>query len=87
MPILKQAKKAMRGDATKKVANDRIRKTSRASVKKVRDAIAAGNKKDAMEAMPALQKNLDKAVKAGVMKQNTASRTKARMTASIKKLK
>lgn len=86
MPILNQAKKAMRGDATKRVFNDRIRKTLRAAIKEVKDQIAAGKAKEAIAAMPKLQKALDKGVKAGILKKNTASRTKSRLTAAIKKI-
>jgi len=48
--------------------------------------IAAGDKKAALALMPALQKALDKAAKAGTITKNTASRKKSRLSKQVKKL-
>lgn len=86
MPILKQAKKALRGSKHKRVTNDRVRKQMRADLKVLKSTIEAGKKKEAVIMLPSVQKSLDKAVKAGAMKQNTVARTKSRLSRMIKNL-
>ena len=52
----------------------------RATVKEVRELSSKDQKTEATSLLPTLYKNLDKAAKRGVIKKNTASRKKARLT-------
>jgi len=86
MPILRQAEKALRSSANKRVFNDRRRKELRDKTKEISNLISEGRKEEAQKLMPVVQKAIDKAVKSGVIKKNTASRKKSRLSAQIKKL-
>jgi len=80
MPITKAAKKALRQSQRRKARNLRPKRKMRALVKQVR-ALASNEKKDeAQKLLPQTYKALDKAAKAGLIKKNTASRRKSRLT-------
>lgn len=87
MPITKGAKKAHRSSLNKRVFNVRRTRTMNEVVKKMRTLIAKGDTKEATEMMPTAHKAIDKAAKAGVIKQNTAARKKSRLSAAITKTK
>ena len=53
-------------------------------VKDVNKAVVAGDAKKAKELLPLAYKAIDKAAKRGVIKDNTASRKKSRLTAKVK---
>lgn len=86
MPITSSAKKALRASSRKRVFNVRRKDAVREVMKKAKSIIAGGNKADAVKFFPEIQKALDKAVKRGIVSKNTASRKKARIAASIKKI-
>lgn len=86
MPIIKSAKKALRGSLKKKVFNDRRKKTMKVEVKSIRALIVEKDKKAAIEKMPALYKAIDKAAKRGIIKKNTAARKKSRIAHAIAKI-
>ena len=81
MPIIKSAKKALRGSKRKKVFNDRRDKAMKIAVKVVKKLSGAEAKAKLAEAYQAI----DKASKRGVIKKNTASRKKSRLAKAIKK--
>lgn len=83
MPITKSAKKALRQNLRRKVQNDRRRRAFREAVKAVRKAAMAGKPAEATALLPQLYKAIDKAAKTGVLKANTASRLKSRITKSV----
>lgn len=83
MPIIKSAKKALRGSLRKKAFNDKRKKEMKNVVKEVKDLIAKKDK-SAKELLPKAYKALDKAAKRGVIKKNTASRKKARLAKAVK---
>jgi small subunit ribosomal protein S20 len=56
-------------------------------VKEVRTLITAGNAKEAEALVPKVYKEIDKAAKRGIIKDNTAARKKSRLVAAIKKIK
>ena len=85
MPITKGAKKAHRSSLRKYVYNLRRKRAMRSAIKAVRDALKNGDVATAKERVGAAQKAIDKATKRGVLKENAASRTKARLSAAIKK--
>ena len=80
MPIIKAAKKAMRGDARKRVFNDRRRRAMKAEIKSTRELAGAGKKDEAKAGLSAAYKAIDKALKRGIIKKNTASRKKSRLS-------
>jgi small subunit ribosomal protein S20 len=85
MPITTSAKKALRGSARKRNFNLNKKELINKAVKKVKKLIAEKKLKEARDFMPEVQKILDKSVKTGLLKQNTASRKKSRISAMIKK--
>ena len=87
MPITSSAKKALRGSARKRVFNLRRKRAMKEVIKKTQKLISTGNAKEAGELLPQAYKAIDKAAKRGVIKKNTASRKKSRLSAQIKKAK
>lgn len=83
MPITQSAKKALRGSQRKRVVNIRRKKSVEVAVKNVKKLVANGEAKGSTEALSLAYKALDKAAKTGLIKKNTASRRKARITALI----
>lgn len=58
----------------------------RTAVRKVRDAVTAGDKDQAQAAFVAAQKKLDKAANSKLIHRNAAARTKSRLNALVKSL-
>lgn len=85
MPNLENAKKALRQSvvrrARNKVKEDKVDNLRR----KIRKSLDAKDVTTAKGLVTELQKQLGKAVKAGVLKANTASRLTSRVAAAIKK--
>jgi small subunit ribosomal protein S20 len=86
MPITTSAKKALRGSLSKRKVNSRLKSNILDNTKKLRKLIAEKKGKEASEFLKTVQKALDKAVKSGYIKKNTASRKKSRLSAQIKKI-
>lgn len=76
----------MHRDEGRRVVNDRRRRALREEVKKLNKLIIAKEGKEATALMPRVSKVIDKATKGGVLKKNTANRTKSRLSARIKKI-
>lgn len=85
MAITRNAKKAIRVSARKKVFNDRRKRSMKEVVKEIKVLVAAKDVKGAEAKLPEAYKAIDKAAKRGVIKKNTASRKKSRLTAVINK--
>lgn len=85
MPITKSAKKALRSSKRKRAFNVAKKEGISVTIKKVKKLLAENKSKEAKALMPQVQKILDKSVKTGLLKQNTASRKKSRISAMIKK--
>ncbi|MBI2635103.1 MAG: 30S ribosomal protein S20 [Parcubacteria group bacterium] len=86
MPITKAAKKALRKNKRQRKNNlnkSRLLKGELAALKKL---ITAKAKKGAIEFLPKVYKALDKSVKNNLLKKNTASRMKSRLTKIVNKL-
>lgn len=83
MAITKNAKKAVRSSARKRVFNIRRNNTMRDIIKDVRKSLVAGEVAKAEKMMPEAYKAIDKAAKRGVIKENTAARKKSRLVAAI----
>lgn len=86
MPITRSAKKALRGSEKKKVFNLRRKRTMKDSVKGVISLASSKDKKQAETKLSEAYKAIDKAAKNGVIKKNTASRKKARLSKMVAKI-
>jgi small subunit ribosomal protein S20 len=84
MPIIQSAKKALRSSARKYAVNLRRTRAMKESVKEVRELSAKAGK-EALASLSKAYKAIDKAAKRGVIKKNTASRMKSRLSAAVKK--
>lgn len=79
-----QARKRARQAAATNARNTSLRSTLRTAVKKVRKAIAAGDKVAATKQMQASQAIIDRIADKKIVHKNTASRTKSRLAQAIK---
>lgn len=86
MPIIKAQKKSVRQSAKRRVFNDRRRRAMRLAIKQIKEFVAGKNYKEANELLPTAQKAIDKAVKRGVIKANTASRKKSQVARMVKEI-
>lgn len=85
MPIIKSAKKALRGSKAKKVFNDRRNKAMKLAVKSVKKLALDKKSKEALAKLAEVYQVIDKAAKRGIIKKNTAARKKSRLAKLIKK--
>lgn len=86
MPNHKSAAKRVRQNKKRRERNRAIRSALRTQIKKLRAAIAAGNKDLCLELLNPTISKIDKAVSKGVLHKNTAARYKSRLTTQINKL-
>jgi small subunit ribosomal protein S20 len=87
MPITKGAEKAHRQSEKKRIFNIRRKNVMSDVVKSVNKAVTANDAAKAKELLPKAYQAIDKAAKRGVIKDNTASRKKSRLTARVKAIK
>ncbi len=87
MAIKANAKRAIRVSERKRLFNVRRLSTMRDEVKTIKKLVLAGDIAGAEKAMSLAYKAIDKAAKRGVIKDNTASRKKSRLTAFVAKAK
>lgn len=83
MAITKSAKKAIRVAARRKLFNDQRKKTLRSAFKEVLDLAKKGSRAEAEALLPSAYKAIDKALKRGIIKKNTAARRKSRLARAI----
>lgn len=81
-----QARKRARQAAATNQRNTSLRSTLRTAVKRVRKAIATGDKAAATKEFQASQAVIDRIADKNIVHKNTASRTKSRMAQAIKAL-
>lgn len=86
MANTKSARRAQEQSERRRIFNLRRKRTMKAAVKDLQTLVSSGKKDEAQKAMPGVYKAIDKAVKRGVIKDNTASRKKSRLSASVKAL-
>ncbi len=86
MPITKSAKKALHQSKKRQSRNIRRKKAFKDIVKNIRKLALENKKKEAEKLLPEAYKVIDKAAKAGVIKKNTASRKKSRLTKLVNKI-
>jgi small subunit ribosomal protein S20 len=80
------ARKAARKIARRTIVNQARRSRMRSAVREVEEAIAAGDRNKALEAMKAAEPQLMRAAQSGQVHHNAASRKVSRLTHSIAKL-
>ena len=85
MPITKSAKKALRQNQKRKAKNLVYKKKMKNLIKEVRSLVSEKKTEEAKKLLPQIYKSLDKSAKVGVIKKNTASRKKSRITKSVNK--
>lgn len=87
MANTKSAQKALRSSEKKNVINSARKSRIRSFIRKVDDAVKAGDEKKARDAFKALEPELMRGVTKKVLKLNTAARKLSRLSASIKNIK
>ncbi len=87
MAITSSAKKAIRSSARKRVFNLRRQKDLTDTTKALLKAIAAKDVAGAEKLLPTAYKAIDKAMKRGVIKKNTAANKKSRLALALKRAK
>jgi small subunit ribosomal protein S20 len=80
----KSAEKRARQTDRRTVANNARRSRVRSSIKKVQEAIAAGDKKAAAEALRAAQPEIQRGADSNVLTKNAAARRVSRLAHRIK---
>jgi small subunit ribosomal protein S20 len=83
MPIIKSAKKALRQSKKRAGRNTQKKKKIKGLIKEVKNLISQNKLEEAKKLLPQIYKALDKTAKTGVIKKNTASRKKSRITKAI----
>lgn len=86
MPNIKSAKKRMRSSETRRQGNLAVKTRVSTARRKAREALTAGVAETAGAAVREYSSVLDKAVKRGVIKKNTAVRRKQRANEALRKL-
>jgi small subunit ribosomal protein S20 len=87
MAITKSAKKALRQSLRRRIRNLVYINKIKGLLKKVRALVSQKKVEEAKALIPQIYKALDKAVKKGLIKKNTASRRKGRIVSLINKFK
>ncbi|OGZ27323.1 MAG: 30S ribosomal protein S20 [Candidatus Nealsonbacteria bacterium RIFOXYB1_FULL_40_15] len=86
MPITKSAQKALRQNAKRASLNRMYEKKIKILVKEISSLIKEKKKEEAKALLSKIYKALDKAAKTNVIKKNTASRKKSRITKQVEKI-
>jgi small subunit ribosomal protein S20 len=87
MAITSSAKKAIRSSAKKHVFNLRRQKVLTDTTKSLLKALSKKDVSEAEKLLPSAYKAIDKAMKRGVIKKNTAANKKSRLALAIKRAK
>ena len=83
MPNMKNAKKAVKTSAKRKVENNDFKASMKTAITNVERAIASKDKEVAKENLAIAIKRIDKAASAGVITANYVARTKSRLTLKV----
>jgi small subunit ribosomal protein S20 len=84
MANIASAKKRARQSAKRRDANAGLRTELRTAIKKVKKAVAAGDKKAAQALLQVSQSRIDSIADKRIVHKNTAARQKSRLSAAIK---
>lgn len=85
MPITKSAKKALRQSKKRNLQNLAFKRKFKSAIKEFRKEVNAKSLQKAKGLLPTVYKAVDKAAKKGVIKKNTASRYKSRLSQLLNK--
>lgn len=86
MPNHKSAEKRVRQTVKKNEVNSKNRSKLRTQIKKLRAALASGDKQQSQELLVPTISLIDKSVNKGVIHRNTAARYKSRLTSHVNDL-
>lgn len=86
MPNIASAKKRVRTTAKRTAINHSRKSRIRTFTRKVEEAIAAGDKKTAQEALRQAEPEIMRGVSKGVLQKNTGARTMSRLAQKVAKL-
>ncbi|CAN5244388.1 30S ribosomal protein S20 [soil metagenome] len=86
MPNHKSAEKRVRQNEKRRAVNRSNRGSLRTQIKKLRVALAAGDKAQSQELLIPTIALIDKSVNKGVLHKNTAARHKSRLTMHVNEL-
>ena len=84
MANIASAKKRARQSEARRLHNASLRSRMRTAVKRVRKAIAEGNKEQAQQALRLATSVLDSTAGKGIVHKNMAARNKSRLAAAVK---
>ena len=84
MPTTKSAAKRLRQNELRRTRNRSVKREIHTRVKRVQDALVAGDAEGARELFRLAVKRLDQAAAKGIIHRNAASRHKSRMAAKLK---
>ena len=87
MPNTKSAKKRLRQNIARRAHNRSLRQAVRTQVRKVREAVKAGDVERAETEFRLAAKRLDRAGGTNLIHRNAAARLKSRLSAQIKAIK
>ena len=87
MPSHRSAEKRVRNTAKRTAINKARRSQIRTAIRAVEEALAAGDKKAATDALKAAEPQIMRGVSKGVVHRNTGSRKVSRLSARLKALK
>ena len=83
MPNTKSAKKRLRQNVERRAVNRSIKRAVRNQVRKVREAVSAGDVDRAVAEFRLAAKRLDRAGAKNIIHRNAAARVKSRLSAAI----
>ena len=83
MPITSSAKKALRQNKKHREENLKRSEAFKSAIKKFKKLVEAKKLDEAKTALPLVFQTLDKATKTNVIKKNTASRLKSRLSKKL----
>jgi len=85
MPVTKSAQRALRKNLKRRKLNLQKKNQIKKLIKKIRALVVEKKIAEAKALLPQIYKLLDKAAKTGLIKKNTASRKKSRLTQLVSK--
>ncbi|MDG2223767.1 MAG: 30S ribosomal protein S20 [Rubripirellula sp.] len=86
MPNTASAKKRLRQNEKKRLHNRSEKSKMRTQIRKLRDAVKAGDTDQVQSDYRAAQKSIDKAASKNLIHRNAAARTKSRLSKLVKTL-
>lgn len=86
MPNHKSAEKRVRQNEKRRAINRSNMSRLRTQIKKLRTALASGNKQESRELLEPTISLIDKSVNKGLLHKNTAARYKSRLTMHVNEL-